>query len=314
MSSSTQILVGLFAGVFVGIFLGEHASVLKFAADGFVKLLQMTVLPYITLSIVTSLGTLNFSQVKTVGLRGGAVLLGIWCLALLFTFLIPFAFPVLETASFFSSTLFEERPQFNFVDLFIPSNPFHALSNNVVPAVVLFLVFFGVALIGVERKQIALDVFNVAKDALSRATKFVVTLTPYGVFAIAAHTAGTLNLDQIARIQIYLITYAIVALFVALWVLPGLVAALTPFSYREVLGPTRDALITAFVAADLFIVLPILIQACKDLLERHRMVDDHTRALPEVIVPTSFNFPHTGSYCLSASSCSPAGSPMRRYR
>ena len=128
---------------------------------------------------------------------------------------------------------------------FIPSNPFHALSNNIVPAVVLFFIVFGVALIGVERKQVALDVFNVAKEALSRATKAVVTLTPYGVFAIAANTAGTLNLDQIARIQVYLITYVIVALLVAIWVLPGLVAALTPFSYREVLGPTRDALITA---------------------------------------------------------------------
>mgnify|MGYP000051702753 CR=1 FL=1 len=45
-------------------------------------------------------------------------------------------------------------------------------------------------MIGVERKQLALDVFNIAKEALSKATKFVVSLTPYGVFAIAANTAG----------------------------------------------------------------------------------------------------------------------------
>ncbi|HTK91841.1 MAG TPA: cation:dicarboxylase symporter family transporter, partial [Verrucomicrobiae bacterium] len=139
---------------------------------------------------------------------------GLWCLALLFTFLIPLAFPVLETASFFSTTLLEQRRPFNFVELFIPSNPFYALSNNIVPAVVFFFIFFGVAMIGVERKQVALDVFNIAKEALSKATKFVVSLTPYGVFAIAANTAGTLNVDQIARIQVYLITYTIVALLV----------------------------------------------------------------------------------------------------
>ncbi|HZH83532.1 MAG TPA: cation:dicarboxylase symporter family transporter, partial [Phototrophicaceae bacterium] len=294
MSSSTKILIGLLSGVLVGLFLGEHAAIFNVAADGFVKLLQMTVLPYIMLSIVTSLGSLSFAEVRTLGLRGGAVLVGLWCLALLFTFLIPLAFPVLETASFFSTTLLEQRRPFNFVELFIPSNPFYALSNNIVPAVVFFFIFFGVAMIGVERKQLALDIFNIAKEALSKATKFVVSLTPYGVFAIAANTAGTLNVDQIARIQVYLITYTIVALLVALWVLPGLVSALTPFSYKEVLGPTRDALITAFVAADLFIVLPILIQACNELLERHRLVDDRTRALPDVIVPTSFNFPHTG--------------------
>ncbi|HEX5604977.1 MAG TPA: cation:dicarboxylase symporter family transporter, partial [Candidatus Binatia bacterium] len=185
-------------------------------------------------------------------------------------------------------------------------------------AVVFFFIFFGVALIGVERKQLALDVFNIAKEALSKATKFVVSLTPYGVFAIAANTAGTLNVDQIARIQVYLITYIVVALLVALWVLPGLISALTPFSYREVLGPTRDALITAFVAADLFIVLPILIQGCKELLERHRLVGDRTRELPDVIVPTSFNFPHTGkllsiSFILFAGWFADAAVPVSDY-
>jgi Na+/H+-dicarboxylate symporter/ABC-type amino acid transport substrate-binding protein len=318
MTSSSKILVGLVSGVAVGLFFGEHAAVLKLAADGFVKLLQMTVLPYITLSIITSLGALNLAQVKTLGLRAGAVLVGLWCLALVFTFLMPLAFPDIETASFFSSTLVERRRPFNFVDLFIPSNPFYALSNNVVPAVVLFSVFLGVALIGVERKQIALDVFTIAKEALSIATKFVVSLTPYGIFAIAAHTAGTLNLEQVARIQVYLITYVLIALLMALWILPGLVAALTPLRYSEVLGPTRDGLITAFMAGDLFIVLPILIQACKELLEKHRLVNDQTRSLPDVIVPTSFNFPHTGkllsiSFILFAGWFADAAVPVTEY-
>ena len=166
MRSSTKILVGLLAGVFVDLFLGEHASVFKIAADGFVKLLQMTVLPYITLSIITSLAALGYDQVNTLGLRAGPVLIGLWCLALAFTFLFPLAFPDVETASFFSTTLVEQRQPFNFVDLFIPSNPFYALSNNVVPAVVLFSVFVGVALIGVDRKQPALEVFGVARSRL----------------------------------------------------------------------------------------------------------------------------------------------------
>jgi Na+/H+-dicarboxylate symporter len=68
-----------------------------------------------------------------------------------------------------------------------------------------------------------------------------VQLTPYGLFAIAANAAGTLNVEQIGRIQVYLITYVAMALLVSLWVLPGLVAALTPFRYSQVLGPTRDA-------------------------------------------------------------------------
>jgi Na+/H+-dicarboxylate symporter/ABC-type amino acid transport substrate-binding protein len=318
MTSSTKILVGLVSGIFVGVFLGEHAGVLRILADGFVKLLQMTVLPYITLSIIISLGGLSYDEVKTLGVRAGTVLVVLWCAALAFAFLMPLAFPVVETATFFSTTLVERRAPFNFVDLFIPSNPFYSLANNIVPAVVLFSVFVGLALVGVHPKQALLDVFGIAREALSRATKFIVGLTPYGIFAIAANTAGTLNLEQVARIQIYLITYMAIALLLALWVLPGLVSALTPFTYRDVLGPTRDALITAFIAGDLFIVLPILIQACKGLLERYGLVNETTKNLPDVIVPTSFNFPHSGkllsiSFILFAGWFADASVPLRQY-
>ena len=137
MSSSYRILIGLAAGIAVGVFLGERASVFGWAADGFVKLLQMTVLPYVTVSIVMSLGSLDYARARTLGLRAGTVLLALWAIALMFTFLIPVAFPEIQTASFFSTTLVERRTSFNFIDLYIPSNPFHSLANSVVPAVVL---------------------------------------------------------------------------------------------------------------------------------------------------------------------------------
>jgi Na+/H+-dicarboxylate symporter/ABC-type amino acid transport substrate-binding protein len=280
--------------VAVGLFLGERATVFSWAAEGFVKLLQMTVLPYVTLSIVTSLGSLGYAEARTLGIRAGSVLVGLWAIALVFTFLIPLAFPHVQTATFFSTTLVERRPPFNFVDLYIPSNPFNSLANNVVPAVVLFSVVLGVALIGVERKQALLDVLRVAAEAVSHATRLAVRLTPFGLFAIAASAAGTLNIEQLGRLQVYLVTYVAVALLVSLWVLPGLVAALTPITVREIFSLTRDSLLTAVVAGDLFIVLPILTEASRTLLGRHSPSQSETAALPDVIVPASFNFPHTG--------------------
>jgi Na+/H+-dicarboxylate symporter/ABC-type amino acid transport substrate-binding protein len=294
MSFSQRILVGLASGILVGLFLGERAVVLKWAADGFVKLLQMSVLPYVTVSIVGSLGRLRYEDARALGLKTGAVLAGLWAVALLFTFLIPLSFPDVQNASFFSTTLVERRPPFNFVDLYIPSNPFYSLANNIVPAVVLFSVVLGVALIPVERKQVLLDVLDVTGNALARATRFVVKLTPYGLFAIAATAAGTLSLEQLGRLQVYLIVYVLVALLVSLWVLPGLVAALTPIRVRDIFVLTRDGLVTAFVAGDLFIVLPVLIDASKTLLQQVKPDDPTASTLPDVIVPASFNFPHTG--------------------
>jgi len=294
LNSSQRIVVGLVSGVAVGLFLGELAAPLKLVADGFIKLLQMTVLPYMTVSIISSLGRLSHAQAKRLGLRVAMILVLLWMMALCFVFLFPLVLPKTETATFFSTALLEQPPTFNLLDLYIPANPFHSLANNIVPAIVLFSVVVGVALIGVEAKETLLEVLASASAAISRATRFVVGLTPYGIFAIAAHATGMLNFDQMGRIELYLITYVVFALLVSLWVLPGLVAALTPVGHWEMLGATRDALLTAFMAGDLFIVLPILMEACEELLRRHPLPDPNASRLPEVIVPASFNFPHVG--------------------
>ena len=294
LSFSNQILVGLGAGVLVGLFFGEQAAVLGWAAEGFVKLLQMTVLPYVTVSIISSLGALRPDEARLLGLRVGAVIVALWLVALVYAFLVPLAFPVVERGAFFSTTLVEQRPAFDFVALFVPANPFHSLANNVVPAVVLFSVMVGVALIGIERKQPLMDVLAVVRAALSRVTHFLARLTLYGLFAIAAVTAGTLGLEQFQRIEVYLVAYILVALLVSLWVLPGLVSALTPIGAGELLSRTRNALLTAFMTADLFIVLPVLTEASKELLARHRLAPEHAASTPDVVVPASFNFPHTG--------------------
>ncbi len=318
MSFTNRILVGLGTGVLVGLAFGEHAALLRPVADAFVKLLQMTVLPYVTLSIVKSVGSLNPAEARTLGLRAGAVLAALWVVGLGFAFLIPLAFPHIETAMFFSTSLVERRAPFNFVDLYIPSNPFHSLANNVVPAVVLFSVIMGGALITMERKQVLLDVLQTAADAVSRVTHAITRLTPYGLFAIAGSAAGTMNVEQLGRLQIYLSMYVAVGLLVSLWVLPGLVAALTPIPLREIFRLTRDPLITAFVAGDLFIVLPGLIAASQTLLSRYAQESPSATELPDVLVPASFNFPHTGkllsiSFILFAGWFADAALPLTEY-
>ena len=235
MTFTRRILLGLAGGILTGLFLGERASVLKWAADGFVRLLQMMVLPYVTVSLVASVGSLKDLEIRTLGVRAAAVVGGLWLVALAFAFLIPLTFPSVQNASFFSSSLVEQRPEFDFVNLYIPANPFNALANSVVPAVVLFSIILGIALVGVERRNSLLDVLQVARDAISRATRFVTSLAPYGLFAVAANAAGTLGLEQVSRLQVYLWAYVAVALLVSMWVLPGLVAALTPIRLREIL-------------------------------------------------------------------------------
>ena len=287
-------LIGLIAGALVGVFLGERSSIFQMAADGFVKLLQMAVLPYLTVTITASIGGLRPEALRTLGVRTLAVLAGLWAIALAFAFAMPLTFPSRRTGAFFSTTLLEPTPALNLVDLYIPANPFFALANNIVPGVVVFSVVVGIAMIAVPHKQPLLDVLETASRVLARAMRFVAQLTPYGIFAIAAAIAGTVRLEELGRLEVYLVAYAALALLVGLWVLPGLVSALTPIPARAIFAATHEALLTAAIVGDLFIVLPILISASKDLVARYCPTASDAHALPDLIVPIAYNFPHCG--------------------
>ena len=78
--------------------MGEHAGFLSVVADGYDKLLQMTVLPYVTVSLISGLGTLEYVQAKNLFLRVGALLVVLWGLTLVLVFLIPLSFPSWESA------------------------------------------------------------------------------------------------------------------------------------------------------------------------------------------------------------------------
>ena len=292
-ASSTRILVALASGIGLGIFLGDLVAPLHWIADAYIKLLQMTVLPYVTVSIIGGLGRLRLGDARVLGTRTVAVLATLWGVAILYMFLIPLAFPGTQNASFFSTTLVEKRPPFDFIDLYIPSNPFRSLAENIVPAVVLFAVLVGIALITVERKHVVLDLLQVCGEALARVGRMIVRLTPYGLFAIAATAAGTMTMDQFGMLQIYIVIYVLVTLLIALWVLPGLIAALTDIPMRTVFAVSHNAVLTAFAAGNLFIVLPGLIESARTLVAQRAPTDGQASTLPDVIVPASFNFPHT---------------------
>ena len=294
MSSSRKILIATVAGILLGVFLGERVSFLRYVSTAYVRLLQMTVLPYVTVSLVAGIGSLKLDQARVLGLKVGLILILIWSLALGTAFLLPLAFPPLTTASFFSTTLVEPQEPFDFISLYIPSNPFSSLANGVVPAVVLFSVILGVAIIGLPEKRQLIDVLSAAGKAVSRVARLVSHLTPIGLFAIAASTAGTVQLEELQRLQIYLVAYGATALLLALWVLPGLVATLTPIRYRDIFSAMQDALITAFFIGDLFIVLPILMERSRTLLEEHVASAPEAGTLPDIIIPAGFNFPHAG--------------------
>ena len=65
LSLSTSILIALVVGVGCGIFFGEYCARLKIVGDAFIMLLQMSILPYITISLIAGIGSLTFDNATT---------------------------------------------------------------------------------------------------------------------------------------------------------------------------------------------------------------------------------------------------------
>lgn len=291
---ATQVLLGLALGVVAGIVFGDWMRHLQVIGDVFVGLLQMTVLPYIVVSLVASLGRLTYREVRLLAVNGGIFILLFWLVAVVVVLGMVIGFPSWPSATFFSTSLIEEREAFDLVKLYIPANPFSSLSNGIIPAIVLASLASGLALIAVPGKEYLLKNIDLAADAIMRIAQFVVRLAPLGVFALVASTAGTMSIEQIGRLQVYLLTYIGAALLLSFWVLPGLVAAMTPIPYRRVLSGTQDALITAFATYNLLIVLPLLSERIKEMLAEVEMLNDDTGSAADLIVPINFNLPNLG--------------------
>lgn len=298
MSFTLKILTGLFLGIFTGLFFGEIASPFSIAGEIFIGLLQMTVLPYIVVSLISNLGGVSWSERRGTLVSGIAVLGVLLLLGVLVLVAVPLAFPVVKSASFFSSSLIEPARVFDLVELYIPANPFASLANNVVPAVVLFSILLGIGVGRIPGREGLLRGLDVIADGLNVINKMIIKLTPVGVFAIAAGTAGTISLTEVDKLQAFLITYTLIVMAMSFVVLPMLVSAVTPFKYRDLLSIPKDTLITIFATSKIIVVLPQLVENVKELFRRYDLDNDETDGSAEILLPMAYPFPNLGTFII----------------
>ena len=232
----TRILIGVLAGIAFGVFLGPWSAPLQVVGDVFVSLLQMTVLPYVVVSLVSKIGGFTYQRARQIARHGGMVLIGLWGVSLTLVVLLPLSLPDWEAGSFFSASLVERGADFDFLDLYIPTNPFRALAENIVPAAVVFSILVGIALIPLKDKRRLLEPLAVASDAVGNIARGVIGLSPWGTFALAAGAAGNTSPGELLRLGGYLITSTIGVLLLTFVLFPAVVATLSPVGYRQLLG------------------------------------------------------------------------------
>ncbi len=292
--STVNILLSLFLGIACGLLLGDYAAKLQILGDIYIGLLQMTVVPYIMFALIANIGRLKLVEARFLTRQGVFVLLVLWSVGAVTVWAMSLALPKLNHGSYFSSLMVEQAAPFDFLKLFIPANPFLALSENAIPAIVLFSMMFGAACIGFKEHHSLLKNFEQAAKILLRVNSFVVMLTPIGVFGIAASAAGTLTLEQFGKVQAYVFMLVGAVLVVTLVILPLLIVSCTPFSYRQILRESRNALLTVFVVGSVFVVIPLLIKGVSRLYHEHVSAGSEHARIPDMVLPLAYPFPDMG--------------------
>ncbi|MGI9263275.1 MAG: cation:dicarboxylate symporter family transporter, partial [Gammaproteobacteria bacterium] len=304
-----QVLIGFVAGLAVGIFFGELAAPLSFVGKAFISLLQITIIPYIIVALITGLGRLDIAEIGKLARNGGGVLLLFWVLGILLVLSMPLAYPDWPQRSLFQKSSVDSGTTVDFLLLFIPSNPFYAMANATIPALVVFCILIGVALTTIPQRESIIDPLMVLGEALAKVTGQISRLSPIGVFALAAGMAGTTAAEDLFRLQVHVVVLVLITFVTTLWIIPAILASVTPLSHRDILRELRTPMVTAFATGSSLVVLPMLATACKRLVEQYaephspativqeeeEEMEKEIHSSVDILLPTFYSFPTIGS-------------------
>src|ERR1700722_2008173 len=289
------ILIGAVLGIAAGVLFGERTAVLQPIGDAYGAMLQIAVYPYLLCSLMYGLGRLTPATARRLLQAGWLPFLFLWVLTLSSIWLLAHAIP--PSPPPLSLTASTSHGSLQLMQLLIPSNPFAALRNNYVPAVVIFAIIYGVAFQGVAQKQTLLEIFDAVKTASVKIWGWIVRLAPLGVFALLAATSGTVRSDRLAGMVLYVVIYLLGTGILGLAVVPFLVSALVPESYLNIVRRLRPAMLLAVVTTLSVAALPFVQRAAESALEDAGCGDsEERRNVVQTSLSLSYVFAQLGNY------------------
>lgn len=265
MTLPQKTFIGAILGILAGILFGNYCAYLRPIGSLYVLLLQVAVYPYLISSLLRSLGSLVPKVALDLLRRGWVVYIVLLLLTFGVMYLLSNAIPV--SPSSISVTQPAEKSIIStLLDLLVPSNPFAALSQNYVPAIIIFCVLYGVMLQHVTKKDALFETLDAITKASLEFWNKLVKVAPYAVFALFADAAGTINIAELRELSVYLVVFFVGTLSLAFWIIPSLLASLTSIRRRELLSELREGLLLSMSTTLSVVALPAIQQFTHKLI------------------------------------------------
>ncbi|MFE0503220.1 L-cystine transporter [Peribacillus butanolivorans] len=296
VSFTKRVFTGLGLGIVFGLLLQyfyepQSEAIVKsvdwfnIVGSGYVKFLQMIVMPLVFISILSAFTRLKLtSNIGKISVLIIGILLGTTAIAAAVGITSATVFnleavqieqgdaelsrgdQITET---YGTIQDKTMPQ-QILEL-IPSNPFQDLTGarpTSTISVVIFAAFLGIAYLGVKRKQPEhADFFAKIVDTLHsiimRVVTLILRLTPYGILAIMTKTVATSDLDAILKLGKFVgASYVALIVMFLIHLLLLTLAGLNPVVYLRKAFPVLSFAFTSRTSAG---ALPLNIQTQKQL-------------------------------------------------
>lgn len=273
----------------------DWSSYLQLLSKIFLRLIQMILGPLV-FSILT-VGIAKLGDFKVVG-RIGLKTLGYFYFATILSLVTgliavnimkPGKVMTLDLPSTGTDTGVEAKKMTleNFITHVFPKSIFEALSTNEVLQIVVFSLFFGVALAAIgEKGKSVTKALDAISEVMFKIVGYVMTFAPYAVFGSVAAVIASKGLGVLGG-YLYLIVcfFATLAFFiiVVLWV----ICLTQKIDYWKLLKYVKDALFLSFSTASSEASMPLQIEQLKKFGISERIIS--------FVLPLGYSFNLDGS-------------------
>jgi Na+/H+-dicarboxylate symporter len=260
----------------------------RVVGEAFVRFLSMLIVPIVFVSLVC--GVSSLSDPKSLG-RISGMAIGLYLVTTGIAVTLALSAAVIFQpgigANPGEAIARDITPAPGFADVLInmvPRNPVQAMADGNMLPLIVFSVLLGlaVAFAGEAGKRVA-AVFDDFNTVIMRLVGIVMTLAPYGVFALVAGMAATTGWGAFAGVLKYVVLVFVVLFIQAFGVYPlflRLLAGLNPIIF---LRKMRDALTFAFSTASSGATIPVTLRAVQERIGVSNKVSSFTIPLGATI-------------------------------
>lgn len=265
-SMITQIAIAVVVGILVGLLIPASGNYLKIVGDVFLRLMQMAIPILILGQIVQAVGSINPKELTSLGGRTIAVF-GISSLAaalwgVLMAVIFNPGYGVKMTGFQDASIKAQEISITDTILNFVPKNIFDSLTQGSIIQIIVFALFFGLALNKYLQSHPETQLFQIIVDfneVIITVIRYVMYLAPLGIFTLIASTISHLGLQIILPLVKYLLVYGLgTILFLGIWIL--VITLYCKVSPLRLITNMKNMSVMALATTSSAITLPVALE------------------------------------------------------